>query len=469
MVSEGISGSESTSENRLENQGDDSFSVIIPSVSTPSDEHPPIALRLGTDIIELPVHIDSEGHRSLDIRALRAQTGWKTYDPGLANTGACRSHITYIDGAKGILRYRGISIEELCEKSNFLESSYLTIYGELPTQSELLSFEKRIEKYLPVHEDLKSFVQHLPKEAHPMSNLSILVNALSAYYPDLACSEPTEEQQDESIALLMAQTQTLAAYAYRQSLGEALMPPVPGKSVVQNFVHTMFSTPREDFASNPVIERALDLLLTLHLDHEQNCSTSAVRVIASAKATVFQAITAGIAALSGPLHGGANQAVLEMLESIQNDGGDFKRALERAKDKEDPFRLMGFGHRVYKNYDPRAKIIKGACDELLQALGVKDPILTIAKGLEEAALEDPYFVERKLFPNVDFYSGIIYRALGIPTNMFTVLFALGRLPGWLAHWRELGRDPEGRITRPFQIYDGPGERGYVPVEERGRE
>ena len=416
--------------------------------------------------IELPIIEGTMGEKAVDIRALRSTTGYITYDPGYVNTGSCESAITYIDGEKGILRYRGLPIEELAEKSTFVEVCYLLIYGKLPARDELLRFRQRIGRYALIHEDMKNFFNNYRGQAHPMAILGSMVCSLSVYHPELLKPDQSPEERDEGITHLLSKVRVLSAFAYKRSIGQMFMYPRMDYDYIENYLHMMFATPIEPYRIDPTVKRALDLLFILHADHEQNCSTSTVRMVGSSKANLFASISAGICALWGTLHGGANQAVIEMLEMIHRSGDDYKKFIARAKDKNDPFRLMGFGHRVYKNYDPRAKIIKKAADDLLVKLGVRDPILEIAKSLEEAALSDEYFIERKLYPNVDFYSGIIYRAIGIPTNTFTVMFALGRLPGWIAQWKEMIEEPEMRIYRPRQIYQGEVEVPYVPIDQR---
>ncbi|QSA98572.1 citrate synthase [Methylococcus sp. EFPC2] len=413
---------------------------------------------------DIPVVEGSEGEKGLDISRLRAQTGYITLDPSYGNTGSCLSGITYIDGDAGILRYRGIDIGELCEHSTFMEVSYLLIYGHLPTEAEYARFKERVHHHSLIHEDMKSFFTSYPGHAHPMAILSAMVCSLSVYHPQLLEPEQTQSQRDQAITRLLSKVRVLAAFAYKRSVGEAFVYTRPELDYLSNFMHMMFTTPMREYVPDETIRKALDVLFILHADHEQNCSTSTVRMVGSSKANLFASLSAGICALWGPLHGGANQAVIEMLQTIHADGGgNYKKYIEKAKDKSDPFLLMGFGHRVYKNYDPRAAIIKKYCDKVLEHLGIHDPILEIAKGLEEAALTDPYFIERKLYPNVDFYSGIIYRALKIPTNMFTVMFALGRLPGWIAHWKEMVEDPGMKIARPRQIYTGERSNNYVPI------
>ncbi|MCH1432726.1 MAG: citrate synthase [Flavobacteriaceae bacterium] len=407
---------------------------------------------------EFPLVEGSENEKGIDIKSLRAQTGLITYDPGYKNTGSCKSGITYLNGEEGILRYRGYSIEELCEKSSFIEVAFLLIFGELPTKSELDLLNKEIREDSLVDEDLKLILKSFPKAAHPMGVLSSLTSGLIAFNPNSVDIE-SEADMREAIIMLMAKFPILASWTHRKVKGLPLNYANTSLSYVENVAHMMFKLPHQDFEPSPVLVNALNKLLILHADHEQNCSTSTVRIVGSSHAGLFASVSAGISALWGPLHGGANQAVIEMLEAIQADGGDTKKYMAKAKDKNDPFRLMGFGHRVYKNFDPRARIIKTAADEVLQELGINDPVLEIAKGLEQEALKDPYFIERKLYPNVDFYSGIIYRALGIPTEMFTVMFALGRLPGWIAQWLEMRKNNEP-IGRPRQIYTGKTERSF---------
>lgn len=414
---------------------------------------------------ELPVITGTEGERAIDITKLRAATGLITIDPGYKNTGSTKSAITFLDGEKGILRYRGYNIEDLAEKSTFLEVAYLLIYGKLPNSEELEKFQTNIKLRSLVHEDVKRIYESLPANAHPMGTLASMINALSTFYPKSQDPNRPIRDVDRTIHRLLAKLPTLAALAYKTSKGHPANYPLNKLDYVDNFLHMMFGLPTEDYNIDPVVSAALNKLLILHADHEQNCSASTVRIVGSAQVNLFSAISAGVAALWGPLHGGANQAVIEMLEAIRNDGGDLEKWIDKAKDRNDPFRLMGFGHRVYKNLDPRARIIKKACDDVLEKLGIDDPILDIAKQLEEVALNDPYFVEKKLYPNVDFYSGIIYRAIGIPTKMFTVMFALGRLPGWIAQWKEMVENGEP-IGRPRQIYTGENERPYVPMNER---
>ena len=414
---------------------------------------------------ELPVIEGSENEKAIDIAKLRGDSGLITLDPGYKNTGSTQSAITFLDGEKGILRYRGYGIEELAEKSNFLEVSYLLIYGELPTQEQYEKFSGDITVHTLVHEDIKKILDGFPSVAHPMGVLSSLICSLTAFYPTSLNPNRSEEEIQLSIIRLMAKMPTFAAWAYKNKMGHPVNYPDNSLDYCANFMKMMFSLPAEKYEVDPVIVKALDQLLILHADHEQNCSTSTVRMVGSSHASIYASISAGINALWGPLHGGANQSVIEMLEAIKADGGDSKKYIAKAKDKNDPFRLMGFGHRVYKNFDPRAKIIKKAADDVLAKLGVNDPVLEIAKELEESALNDQYFVDRKLYPNVDFYSGIIYRALGIPTDMFTVMFALGRLPGWIAQWKEM-RENNEPIGRPRQVYVGANERAYVDVNNR---
>ncbi len=420
-------------------------------------------LTVGDSTIELPTIVGSEGEVGINIGKLRSQTGAVTIDNGFANTAPCQSAITFLDGEKGILRYRGYPIEQLAEHSTFLEVAYLLLYGELPKQTELDSFKRSIRVHSLLHEDMKSFYAAFPHSAHPMAILSSVVCGLSTFYEDSGDRSP--ESIDLASRRLIAKIPTIAARSLRKSRGLPPMYPDNSLSYTSNFMQMMFGFPTEPYEVDPDIAKALDVLLILHADHEQNCSTSTVRIVGSSHANLYASIAAGISALWGPLHGGANQKVLEMLELIQNDGGNLDKYIALAKDKDSDFRLMGFGHRVYKNFDPRATIIKKQCDMVLNKLGIHDPLLDIAKRLEQHALEDEYFVERKLYPNVDFYSGIIYRALGIPTNMFTVLFAMGRLPGWLAHWREMNEQGL-RIGRPRQIYIGANDRQYVPMGQR---
>jgi citrate synthase len=409
-------------------------------------------LEIDGNQFELPVIVGSENEGAVDISKLRDISGLITLDPGYKNSGSCKSEITFLDGELGILRYRGYSIEDLAEKSNFLEVSYLVIFGELPSSDQLHQFEEDIRKYTLVNEEMKNIIDGFPKTAHPMGVLSALTSALTAFNPKSVNVENSKEMY-EAVCKTMGKFLVIATWTYRKSMGFPLNYYDNTKGYVENFMHLMFELPTGPYKADPVVISALDKLFILHADHEQNCSTSTVRMVGSSHAGLFASISAGVSALWGPLHGGANQAVLEMLEEIYNTGGDADKYLAKAKDKNDPFRLMGFGHRVYKNFDPRAKIIKKAADEVLGTLGVEDPILAIAKKLEESALEDEYFKSRNLYPNVDFYSGIIYRALGIPTDMFTVMFAIGRLPGWIAQWKEM-RENKEPIGRPRQVYVG---------------
>lgn len=414
--------------------------------------------------VELPVIEGTENEVAIDIEKLRALTGAITLDPGYKNSGSCKSDITFLDGEEGILRYRGYSIEELAENAHFLEVSYLIIFGELPTQEQLEKFEKDIHKYTLINEEMKNIIDGFPKTAHPMGVLTSLTCALTAFNPSVVNTD-NEKELYEAVCKIMGKFLVVATWTYRKGKGFPLNYYDNTKPYVDNFLRLMFEIPTEPYKINPVVLNAIDKLFILHADHEQNCSTSTVRMVGSSHAGLFASISAGVAALWGPLHGGANQAVLEMLEEIQKDGGDADKYLEKAKDRNDPFRLMGFGHRVYKNFDPRARIIKKAADEVLAELGVDDPVLQIAKDLEEKALKDEFFVKRSLYPNVDFYSGIIYRALGIPTEMFTVMFAIGRLPGWVAQWKEMRVNKEP-IGRPRQIYTGKPLRKFVPMNER---
>ncbi len=413
--------------------------------------------------IELPVIVGSEGETAIDIRKLRTGYGYTTYDPGYGSTGSCQSSITFINGEKGILRYRGYPIEELAENASFEEVTYLTIYGELPNKKQLADFNAKLNSYDSIHEDMKKFFENFPLSAHPMAILSSLITALSTFNP----TSDKIEDREEDILRLIAKVKTLSAYAYRKSQGLPFIYPRDELTYVQDFMSMMWRKSNSaKYEINPVLEKAINVLLILHLDHEQNCSASTVRMVGSSQGNVYTAVAAGVAALWGPLHGGANQKVLDMLKAIQDDGGDYQKYIDMAKDKSSGFRLMGFGHRVYKNFDPRATILKKAADGILKELNIQDPLLDIAKNLEKIALEDDFFVSRKLFPNVDFYSGIIYRALQIPEEMFTVMFTLGRVPGWLAQWRESREDPHFRIHRPRQIYTGPTERHFVAIDKR---
>ena len=422
-------------------------------------------LKIGDKVYELPIITGSENEKALDISKLRASSGYITIDSGFKNTGSTSSAITFLDGEKGILRYRGYAIEELAEKASFLEVSHLLIYGKLPDFKTLEKFKKEITHHTLIHEDIKNILEGFPSNSHPMGVLSSLVSSLTAFYPESLDPNRSSDDVDLSIKRLLAKLPTMAAWAFKNEVGHPANYPDNSLDYCSNFLKMMFAVPSDKYEVDPVIASALDKLLILHADHEQNCSTATVRVVGSSHASLYASIAAGISALWGPLHGGANQAVIEMLEGIQADGGDVNKYMDKAKDKNDPFRLMGFGHRVYKNFDPRAKIIKKAADDVLEKLGINDPILEIAKGLEEVALKDEYFVERKLYPNVDFYSGIIYRAIGIPTSMFTVMFAMGRLPGWIAQWKEM-RENHEPIGRPRQIYTGNNLMDFVPVEKR---
>jgi citrate synthase len=414
---------------------------------------------------EFPVITGSENEKAIDIKTLRATSGCITIDPGFKNTGSTTSAITFLDGEKGILRYRGYPIEQLAEKASFLEVAYLLIYGELPKKNELDSFQESITKHTLVHEDMKQFFEAYPAKAHPMGVLASMICSLSTFYPESQDPNRPKAAIDLTMHRLIAKLPTLAAMSYKNAMRHPFVYPKNDLGYCENFLNMMFAMPTEDYTPDPVVSEALNTLLILHADHEQNCSASTVRIVGSSQANLYASISAGVSALWGPLHGGANQAVIEMLDKIQDDGGDLDKWIAKAKDKDDPFRLMGFGHRVYKNFDPRAKIIKKACDDVLEKLGVDDPTLDIAKKLEKVALEDEYFVKRGLYPNVDFYSGIIYRALNIPTEMFTVMFALGRLPGWIAQWKEMVENKEP-IGRPRQIYTGANERDYVSIEKR---
>ncbi|MEM6456130.1 MAG: citrate synthase [Acidobacteriota bacterium] len=421
-------------------------------------------LILEGETYELPTLTGSEGEIGIDIAKLRSQSGAITLDPGYGNTGSCTSDITFINGEEGILRYRGYPIEEVAENASFPEVCYLLIYGELPSKATLDQFQERMTKHTMIHEDMKKFFEGYLPSAHPMAILCSMITSLSTYYPR---STDGSDGVDLNIIRLLAKAPTIAAFSYKKSIGQPFIYPRNDLSYTANFLHMMFAVPAEPYRVSPVLERALNLLLILHADHEQNCSTSTVRMVGSSQANLWATIAAGICALWGPLHGGANQKVMEMLRHIHEDGGNYQKYVDMAKDKSSNFRLMGFGHRVYKNFDPRARILKTAADAVLEELGIDDPLLEIAKNLERIALEDEFFVQRRLYPNVDFYSGIIYSAMGIPTNMFTVMFALGRLPGWIAQWKEMVDNPKSRINRPRQIYTGPRKRDFVPVDERG--
>jgi citrate synthase len=422
-----------------------------------------VELKYKGEVRRLPVIIGSEGEKAVDISRLRQETGFVTLDPGYANTGSCKSSITFMDGEKGILRYRGIPVEQLAENATFKETAYLLINGRLPNQEELTEYSILLNDHSLVHEDMRSFYQNFPRASHPMGILSSMVNALRSFYPALTT---IEEESTIMVTRLMAKVRTMAAMSYKISRGHRVVYPRSDLAYGANFLNMMFASPVKPYELNADVVKALRVFWILHADHEQNCSTSAVRIVGSARTNLYAAISAGIAALWGPLHGGANQAVIEMLSDIQRDGGNIEKVVKRAKDKNDPFRLMGFGHRVYKTYDPRAKIMKKMCDTLLSKLSSNDPLLDIAKKLEETALKDEYFVEHNLYPNVDFYSGIVLRAIGIPTNMFTVMFAIGRLPGWIAQWKESMYDPNWKLSRPRQIYTGPLETEFIPIHER---
>ncbi len=422
-------------------------------------------IEINGETFELPVITGTENEKGIDIKTLRAVSGCITLDPGFKNTGSTKSAITFLDGENGILRYRGYPIEQLAEKATFLEVAYLLIYGELPSKKELDSFTNSITKHTLVHEDMKQFFEAYPPKAHPMGILASMVCSLSTFYPESQDPNRGKELVDLTIHRLIAKIPTLAAWSYKNAMRHPFMYPKNTFNYCENFLYMMFGMPTEEYVPDPVVVDALNKLLILHADHEQNCSASTVRIVGSSQANLYASISAGVSALWGPLHGGANQAVIEMLTKIKEDGGDLEKWIAKAKDKNDPFRLMGFGHRVYKNFDPRAKIIKKACDDVLDKLGIDDPILDIAKKLEKVALEDEYFVQRGLYPNVDFYSGIIYKALNIPTEMFTVMFALGRLPGWIAQWKEMIENGEP-IGRPRQIYTGATKRDYVDIDKR---
>jgi citrate synthase len=425
-----------------------------------------VALRYGDGSeLDLPVKSSTEGSAGIEVTKLLSTTGMVTLDPGFVNTASCSSEITYIDGDAGILRYRGYPIEQLAEKASFLEVSYLLIHGELPTEAQLTDFTQQITKHTLLDEDLKRFFDGFPRDAHPMPVLSSAVSALSTFYQD-SLNPFDEPNVDLSTIRLLAKVPTLAAYAYKKSVGQPLLYPDNSLSYVENFLRLTFGLPAEPYEVDPAVAKALDMLFVLHADHEQNCSTSTVRVVGSSEANLFASISAGINALFGPLHGGANAAVLDMLEDIRDQGGDVGAYVTRVKNKEPGVKLMGFGHRVYKNYDPRARIVKASADELIAKLAPNDHLLDLAKQLEAVALSDEYFISRKLYPNVDFYTGLIYRAMGFPAKMFTVLFAIGRLPGWIAHYREMIHDPATKIARPRQIYTGPAERDFLAMEKR---
>jgi citrate synthase len=412
---------------------------------------------------ELPVITGSEGEKGIDITKFRQKSGLITLDPGFANTGSCQSAITFMDGEKGVLRYRGIPVEDLAEYSSFREVAYLLIHGELPTRAQLTRFSVLLNDNSLIHEDMRTFFQSFPRTSHPMGILSSMVNALRSFYPEL---KDTEEDINLVVARLISKVRTMAAMSYKISRGHRVVYPRHDLSYCANFLYMMFNSPVNPYEIDADIVKALNVFLVLHADHEQNCSTSAVRLVGSGRVNLYAAISAGIAALWGPLHGGANQAVIEMLKNIHADGGNLRKVVDRAKDKKNSYRLMGFGHRVYKTHDPRAKVIKKTCDNLLEKLNIKDPLLDIAKELEEIALKDDYFISHHLYPNVDFYSGIVLRAIGIPTNMFTVMFAIGRLPGWIAQWKESMDDPTWKLCRPRQIYTGPTRKEFIPINQR---
>jgi len=434
--------------------------------TTPETATETASITVGGKNVALPVVTGTENEKAVDISQLRKETGFVTLDHGYMNTGACLSAITFIDGEEGILRYRGYPIEQIAEQSTFTETAYLLIYGELPSRSELSRFNTLLTRHSMIHEDMKRFFDGYPSTAHPMAILSAMVCSLSSYYPQAL--EPNRfDHLDLTIARLLAKMPTIVALSYKKSLGQPFAYPLNSLDYSSNFLHMLFSVPAEEYHVDPDVARALDLLLILHADHEQNCSTSTVRLVGSSQSNLFASIAAGICALWGPLHGGANQEVMSMLQMIYEDGGNVDKYIAMAKDKKSAFRLMGFGHRVYKNKDPRALIIKRACDRVLEKLGIHDPLLDIAKKLEERALKDDYFIQHKLYPNVDFYSGIIYKAIGIPANMFTVMFAVGRLPGWIAQWKEMVESRDTKIGRPRQIYIGATLRDYVPAEKRG--
>src|SRR5688500_14560232 len=437
----------------------------MPDATTAPNNTQTVALRHGGGELEMKVVRASEGASGIDLGKLLSTTGLVTLDTGFVNTASCSSEITYIDGDAGILRYRGYPIEQLAARSNFAEVSYLLIYGELPTAAQLEDFSSKISRHTLLHEDLKRFFDGFPRDAHPMPVLSSAVSALSTFYQD-SLSPFDANQVEISTIRLLAKLPTIAAYAYKKSVGQPFLYPDNSLGLVENFLRMTFGFPAEAYDLDPDLVRALDLLFILHADHEQNCSTSTVRLVGSSHANLFASVSAGINALFGPLHGGANQSVLEMLESIQRDGGDIPKFVERVKNKEPGVKLMGFGHRVYKNYDPRAAIVKSTADTVLDKLGGNNQLLDLARQLEEIALKDDYFVQRKLYPNVDFYTGLIYRAMGFPTRMFTVLFAIGRLPGWIAQWREIIADPATKLRRPRPLDPGPTERNYVDLSAR---
>ncbi|MEM9825182.1 MAG: citrate synthase [Planctomycetota bacterium] len=438
---------------------------MSPSATLEVQKVDTVRVKHGDQEVDLPIVEGTEGERGIDISKLRAKTGLVTLDEGYVNTGSTRSAITYLNGEQGILHYRGYPIEQLAKQSDFIETAFLLIYGELPTSAQAAEFHKGIHEHTMIHEDMKSFYNGFPRDAHPMAILASVVGALSTFYQD-----KIDVQNDEHVEIciyrLLAKLPTIAAYSYKKSMGQPFIYPNNDLDYCENFLHMMFATPASDYLVDPDFAEALNLLFIVHADHEQNCSTSTVRLVGSSNANLYASISAGINALWGPLHGGANEAVVKMLTEIAQDGGNVAKYVDMAKDKSNNFRLMGFGHRVYKNFDPRATIIKASCDKLLKKLSLDDPLFEVAQKLEEVALQDEYFVERKLYPNVDFYSGVIYRAMGIPVQMFTVLFALGRLPGWIAHWREMHANPNFRINRPRQIYTGSNERNYASISDR---
>ncbi len=444
------------------------MSPNAPNSSTPSAGKRPAAaqLILGEQRIDLPIVAGSEQELAIDIGALRAKTGYITIDPAFGNTGACTSTITFIDGEQGILRYRGVPIEQLAGKMTFVECAYLLIFGRQPTKAELGRFSQRLTANAHLHEGMKHHFEGFPVNAPPMAMLSAMINTLACFHQQLFTLSD-DEMFEAAAARLISKVRTIAAYSYRRSMGLPFIYPDPNLKYCANFLHMMFSMPYEQYVIDPDVEDALNLVLLLHADHEQNCSTSTVRMVGSSRANLFASIAAGVCALWGPLHGGANVAVLEMLDKIHKGGLSADECIKLAKDKDSGFKLMGFGHRVYKNFDPRARILKASADKVLNKLGVKDPLLEIARQIEERALSDPYFVDRKLYPNVDFYSGIIMKAIGIPVNMFTVMFAIGRMPGWIAHWKEQHDDATTRIARPRQIYTGPTKTEFVPIDQRG--
>ena len=420
-------------------------------------------LDLGDKKISLPLYLGSEGEHAVDIRKLRTETGFITYDPGYVNTGACESSITFLDGEKGILRYRGYDIQDLAENCEFIEVAYLLIHGKLPTKSERVRYAKLLNRNSMLHEDMQAFFRNYPEAAHPMAVASAMAVSLSSFYPEV---EDAEEEKSIAATRLISKLRTMAAFSYKKSIGEPFVYPSSKLTYCDNLLNMMFASPVADYRVDPILVKAMNQLLILHADHEQNASTSVVRMVGSTGANLYASVAAGICALWGPLHGGANQEVMEMLETIHRTGGDVDKMIARAKDPDDEFRLFGFGHRVYKTYDPRAKVAKKVCMEVLNKLGINDPLLEIAMKLEEHALNDEYFIKRKLYPNVDFYTGITYRAMGFPTNMFTVLFAIGRLPGWISQWYELHGDASQKISRPRQVYTGPTVRSFLPIDKR---